>query len=651
MTRRAARRPADRTATAPTRVHGPRGAGRSASVALASSPQAVATALASAASAPGGAVDAQGTHPRAGAREPGASPWLGAERAPSKLFEALLALERRATAWTPLPDTGVAPATTAGAFLDWWMHLAASPAKQWELALTGVGLVAQAGGIVAGVRDEAAPLPQDKRFADPAWSLPPYRVWAQGFLLAERWWDLATRGVPGVDPHRAQMVAFGARQWLDLMSPSNFVSLNPVVQARTLQEGGLNLVRGGAHALEDAWRVATDQPPAGAEKWVVGRNLAVTPGRVVLRTPLMELIQYAPATPQVHAEPVLLVPAWIMKYYILDLSPSNSMVRSLVERGHTVFAISWKNPRAEERSFGMADYDRLGVRAALDAIGRIVPDRQVHAVGYCLGGTLLATCAAALARDGDERLATLSLFAAQTDFSDPGELALFIDESQVAFLENLMARTGYLDKHQMASTFQMLRSNDLVWSYRLHSQLLGERRPMSDLMAWNADGTRLPERMHREYLRGFFLKNALAHGEWTVDGRPVNLRDLRVPIFNVGAVQDHVAPWRSVYKLHALTDAEQTFVLTAGGHNVGIVNPPGDARASYRTRRRSPGDRLLGADEWVARTEPVAGSWWTAWGEWLEQHSSARVAPPSMGAPAGGLPPLEAAPGAYVLER
>jgi polyhydroxyalkanoate synthase len=364
----------------------------------------------------------------------------------------------------------------------------------------------------------------------------------------------------------------------------------------------------------------------------------------------MELIQYAPTTPRVHAEPILIVPAWIMKYYILDLSPSNSMIRWLVERGHTVFAISWKNPGANERDLGMADYDHLGVRAALDAIGRIVPRARVHAVGYCLGGTLLATVAAALARDGDERLATVSLFAAQTDFTDPGELALFIDESQVVFLENLMARSGYLDKRQMASTFQMLRSNDLIWSHRLSSHLLGERRPVTDVMAWNADGTRLPYRMHREYLRGFFLRNALAHGEWQVDGRAVNLDDIHVPVFSVGAVQDHVAPWRSVYKLHALTDAEQTFVLTAGGHNVGIVNPPGgDARASYRKRTWHAGDRLLTPDEWLDVTESVAGSWWTTWGTWLDAHSSTQVAPPALGAP--GLPPLDAAPGRYVLER
>jgi len=593
----------------------------------------------------------QTTAVRAGARERGASPWLGADEPPSALFEALLALERRLTASWPVPDPGVAPATIAGAVLDWWMHLAASPAKQWELALAGAGLAAQALAVAAGQPDAVAPLPQDKRFADAAWSQSPYRAMAQAFLLQERWWDLATRGVPGVDPHHAKMVAFGARQWLDMASPSNFVATNPVVQARTLREAGANLVRGAGHALEDAWRAANDRPPVGADAWVVGETVASTPGSVVLRTPLMELIQYVPSTPTVHAEPVFIVPAWIMKYYVLDLSPSNSMIRWLVAQGHTVFAISWKNPGPEERDFGMADYDHLGVRAALDAIGRIVPGERVHAVGYCLGGTLLSTVAAALARDGDTRLATVSLFAAQTDFTDPGELALFIDESQVAFLEGLMARTGYLDKRQMAGTFQMLRSNDLIWSYRLHSQLLGERRPMTDLMAWNADGTRLPYRMHVEYLRGFFLRNALAHGEWMVDGRPVNLDDIHVPIFSVGAVQDHVAPWRSVYKLHALTDAEQTFVLTAGGHNVGIVNPPSEPRASYRMRVWHAGDRLLTPEEWLAATQPVSGSWWTPWAEWLARHSSRRVRPPTMGAPRAGLVPLEPAPGRYVRER
>jgi polyhydroxyalkanoate synthase len=585
-----------------------------------------------------------------GTQERAASPWLGKHGPPSALFEACQSLERQLTSWWPVPAAGVAPATMSGAFMDWWMHLAASPAKQWELGLYGTEQLLRTWSVLAGRGDSVAPLPQDKRFADPAWAEAPWHWIAQAFLLQERWWDRATRGVPGVDPHHEQMVRFGARQFLDMAAPTNFVSTNPVVQQRTAHEGGWNLVRGFAHLLEDTWREAGDLPPVGGEAFQPGRNVAVTPGRVVLRTRLMELIQYEPTTATVHPEPVLIVPAWIMKYYVLDLSPANSLIRYLVDRGHTVFAISWKNPGREERDLGMEAYDDFGVRAALDAIRTIVPGRRVHATGYCLGGTLLATVAAALGRDGDDALRTLSLFAAQTDFTEPGELALFVDESQVAFLEGLMARTGFLDKRQMRTTFQFMRSQDMIWSYRLYSHLLGERRPMNDLMAWNADGTRMPARMHAEYLRGFFLHNALARGDWQVDGRPVNLGDIRVPVFNVGTVQDHVAPWRSVFKLHALTPAEQTFVLTAGGHNTGIVDPPGNPRASYRVRTWHSGDRLLTPDEWLGATAPVAGSWWTPWSEWLARHSGRpRVAPPSMGART--LPPLDAAPGRYVHQR
>jgi polyhydroxyalkanoate synthase subunit PhaC len=587
----------------------------------------------------------------AGSRERAGSPWLGRGPAASESFPAWQQLERQLASWLPIPGTVVAPATALGAFMDWWTHLLGSPAKQWELAQTAWTQALAAGRAAALGRDALRPMPQDKRFADPTWAQPPYRYFAQAFLLQEQVWQCATAGVPGVSRHHEQMVAFAARQWLDMAAPSNFISTNPVVQRRTLQEGGMNLARGLAHALEDAWREAADLPPAGADAYEVGRNVAVTPGRVVLRNQLMELIQYAPATKRVHAEPVLIVPAWIMKYYVLDLSPHNSLIKHLVDHGHTVFAISWKNPDADDRDLGFEAYDHLGVRAALQAIRTIVPGTRVHAAGYCLGGTLLAIVAAALGRTRDNPLQTVTLLAAQTDFTDPGEIALFIDEGQVAFLENLMWRHGYLDKSQMKRTFQMLRSSDLVWSYRLTNQLLGERQPMSDLMAWNADGTRLPYRMHLEYLRGLFLHNALARGEWRVDGTPVNLGDIRLPIFNVGAVQDHVAPWRSVFKLHALTDAEQTFVLTAGGHNVGIVNPPGQALSSYRLRHWKHGDRLLTPDEWLDATAPVAGSWWTAWGRWLAQHSTRRVAPPPMGAARAGLPVLDEAPGRYVDQR
>ena len=592
------------------------------------------------------------TDPRAGSREPAASPWLDGSSDRVIPVADVKPAGPRLEPWALVAGSVVAPATTLGAFMDWWTHLVGSPAKQLELARAGAEQWRRAWE-VAVTGTTVQPLPQDKRFTDPAWQLPPYRGLMQAFLLEEQWWQRATTEIRGVTAHHEQMVSFAARQWLDMTAPSNFVLTNPVVQRQTLQECGLNLVRGAAFAFEDAGRDAADLPPAGAEAFDIGRTVAITPGRIVLRNRLMELIQYAPTTPTVHLEPVLIVPAWIMKYYVLDLSPGNSLVRHLVDHGYTVFAISWKNPTDEDRDLGMDDYVELGVRAALRAICTIVPGAKVHATGYCLGGTLLTTVAAALGRaDGTETpLKTLTLLAAQTDFTAPGEIGLFIDEGQVASLENLMAQRGYLDKQQMQSTFQMLRSNDLVWSYRLQSQLLGQRRPLTDLMAWNADGTRLPERMHSEYLRGMYLNNALARGEWRVDGKPVHLSDIRVPIFNVGTAQDHVAPWRSVFRLQALTDAEQTFVLTTGGHNVGIVNPPGQAKSSYRMRTWHAGDRLMTPDDWLAGTQPVSGTWSTAWEKWLRQNSTRRVAPPSIGAVKQGLPPLDAAPGQYVHER
>lgn len=590
-----------------------------------------------------------------GLRERRDSPWLrdAATRAAPEATAPTPPLDRPWEIESPFPTT-VAPTTALGAFFDWWTNLAASPAKQAELAHEAAQLAADSWSVWHG-QQVIDPLPQDKRFADPAWQQMPYRGLAQSFQLWQRWWHHATTGVPGITRHHEDMVSFAARQWLDMIAPSNFVSTNPVVLKRTAEQGGLNLLAGAQHAVDDVRRELADLPPLGAERYQPGVDVAITPGRVVLRNRLMELIQYEPTTPTVHPEPVLIVPAWIMKYYVLDLSPSNSMVRFLVSQGFTVFAISWKNPGSDDRDLGMDDYARLGVLDALEEIARIVPGASVHAAGYCLGGTLLSTVAAWLGRHGRTAhkgapLKTVSLFAAQTDFTEPGELALFVDEAQVAFLERLMARRGYLDKRQMRATFQLLRSNDLVWSHRLRSHLLGEREPINDLMAWNADGTRLPYRMHMEYLQGLFLHNALARGEWRVQGSPVHLSDIRVPVFNVGTVQDHVAPWRSVYKLNSLCDAEQTFVLTAGGHNVGIVNPPGNPiPSSYRLHTRQASDPLLTPDEWLAATPLNPGSWWTAWVAWLGQHSGRRRAPPSLGA--GRTPPTERAPGLYVLER
>ncbi|HET9350568.1 MAG TPA: alpha/beta fold hydrolase, partial [Burkholderiales bacterium] len=376
-----------------------------------------------------------------------------------------------------------------------------------------------------------------------------------------------------------------------------------------------------------------------------------TPGSVVLRNRLIELIQYAPTTPQVHPEPVLIVPAWIMKYYVLDLSPENSLVTYLVDRGHTVFMISWKNPGPSDRDLSMDDYLELGVMQALEAIGRIVPGRKVHLAGYCLGGTLSAIAAALMARSRDEPLASLTLLAAQVDFAEAGELMLFIDNSQVSLLEDMMRAQGYLDTRQMAGAFQLLRSNDLVWSRRVREYLLGKRAPLSDLMAWNSDTTRMPYRMHAGYLRHLFLDNDLSAGRYEARGRRVALTDIKVPLFAVGTVRDHVAPWRSVYKAGLYTDSDVTFVLASGGHNAGIISEPGHEGRSYQIGSRRHDEPYIDPDAWAEQAARHAGSWWPEWHRWLAERSAPPGSAPRMGNAEAGLAPIAPAPGRYVMEH
>jgi len=550
---------------------------------------------------------------------------------------------------------GLSPMALIGAYMDWASHIAFAPGKQsqlFEKALKkALRLAMYANRRVVdrnGVEPCIVPLPQDRRFAGEAWQNPPYDYMYQAFLLGQQWWHNAVTGVRGVTKRDEDMVAFATRQFLDVFSPSNTLFTNPEVAERTRRDGGMNLVRGLRNYAEDWERAVGGRPPVGAEQFEPGRNVAITPGTVVYRNRLIELIQYAPATAKVRPEPVLIVPAWIMKYYILDLSPANSLVKFLTERGHTVFMISWKNPGPEDRDLSMEDYRTLGVMAALDAVGAIVPDRKVHGVGYCLGGTLLAIAAATMARDGDERFRTVSFFAAQADFKEAGELTLFINESQLSFLEDMMWEQGFLDTKQMAGAFQILRSNDLVWSRMVHDYLMGERAPMTDLMAWNADATRMPYRMHAEYLRHLFLDNDLAEGRYRTDGRDVALTAIRTPLFTVGTEQDHVAPWRSVYKFHLLTDADITFVLTSGGHNAGIVSEPGHPHRHFRVALRRRTDNYVDPDAWTAGTPAREGSWWPRWSDWLIAHSGEPVAPPAMGAAQSGSAPACDAPGTYV---
>jgi polyhydroxyalkanoate synthase len=503
----------------------------------------------------------------------------------------------------------------------------------------------------AGTPPCVEPLPQDRRFASPEWQQPPFNFFYQWFLLNQQWWWNATNNIRGMSRQKEKALSFMARQVLDIVSPSNFVATNPEVLKAASMSGGLNFMRGFANLLQDMERTVAGRKPLGTEAFVVGRDVALTPGQVVFRNRLIELIQYTPTTETVYAEPILIVPAPIMKYYILDLSPDNSMVRYLVEQGYTVFMISWKNPGPEDRDLSMDDYRRIGIRAALRVVEAIVPAVKPHAVGYCLGGILLTTAAAAMARDGEERIGTITLFTTELDFSEPGELMPFIDESQVAYLEDVMWDQGYLDGKQFAGAFQLLRSNDLIWSKIMREYLLGERQGMSDLMAWNADVTRAPYEMHAELLRSLFLDNDLAEGHYKVEGRPVVIADIHQPIFAVATAEDHVAPWKSVYKLHLLADTDVTFLLANGGHNAGVVSEPGHRNRHYQVATQHEGERHLDADTWAATVPINEGSWWPEWHRWLVERSSPeRVLSRPLGAADRGFPVLGPAPGAYVFQ-
>ncbi len=550
---------------------------------------------------------------------------------------------------------GIAWPSLVSAWADWYWHLAAAPGKQMELAskaqrkASRFALYAMecAQGTGAPCIE---PLPQDRRFVDSGWQEFPFNLIHQSFLLTQQWLWNATNHVTGVSRHHERMVTFTARQALDVMSPTNFIWTNPEVIARTVETGGQNLVQGAADWWRDSLALFAGKPRSDGLTFRPGHEVAITPGKVVMRNDLIELIQYQPATDTVYTQPVLIVPSPILKYYILDLSPSNSLVRYLVGKGHTVFMLSWRNPDARDRELGVDHYLRLGIRAAIDAASAIT-GQKLHAVGYCLGGTFLAALAASMAGAGDDRLGSLTLLAAEVDFTEAGELSIFIDDSQLAYLEDLTWEQGYLDGKQMSGAFTLLNSNDLIWSRIVRQYLMAEPQKLTDLSAWNIDTTRLPHRMHTEYLRNLYLNNDLASGRMRYDGRSIALSDIRAPVFVVGTERDHVAPWKSVYMLNLYADADITFCLTSGGHNVGIVNPP-EAEAPprhYRIATKKEGDRYIDPDRWFARTVAQTGSWWPAWQAWLEERSGERGKPPTMGN--RDFVPMEKAPGTYVLMR
>ena len=548
---------------------------------------------------------------------------------------------------------GMSPVDLVLSYLDWASHLAISPGRRMLLAqslvnkLGALGVYSIASLLKKDVEGPASKL--ERRVSGEAWQQWPFNVFAQTHQTTKDWWHEATLNVDGVRGDHEVLVNAVAEQILDIFNPANYPLTNPEVLKTTREEKGKNLLRGLRFLVKDRVRDAANTGFEENEAFKVGETVAVTPGKVIFQNDLLELIQYAPATDTVAAEPVLICPPWIMKYYILDLSPKNSMVKYLTGQGKTVFMISWKNPTKDDRDTSFDDYRSQGLMQAIDAVSAICPDQAINAVGYCIGGTLMTIAAATMARDGDDRLGSISLFAAQADFSEAGDILRFISPSQISFLEKLMWKQGYLGIENMGGAFSALRASDLIYAGAVDRYLLGKESTPNDLMAWNADGTRMPYRMHSEYLKKLYLENQLARNKFEVDGKPISVGDIKAPLFVLGTETDHVAPWVSVYKLVDLTDGELTFTLTSGGHNAGVVSGPQHPRRRYRTHTRQPGDNYMDPATWFETREPQQGSWWPRWNEWLDQQSSSKVAPPRMGAARKGYKPLRDAPGEYVL--
>lgn len=539
---------------------------------------------------------------------------------------------------------GLSPADLETAYFSWMVQLLQSPGTLTRLALYPM---LNANDYISNLIHNAKPgNGHDVRFHTENWSFYPWRLWAEQFLQIEDWCLQAATKVPGLSVPVKRTVAFRTRQVLDALSPSNFVLTNPDLFRETIRSDGNNLIRGTELAIQDFVEKVTGAPPAGVENFIPGKQVAVTKGKVIFKNHLIELIQYEAQTKQVYKEPILMIPAWIMKYYILDLLPENSLVNWLVQQGHTVFIVSWLNPDSEDRNLGLDDYYKLGAMAAIDAVSAAIPNTKIQLMGYCLGGTLAMITAAAMSKNNDNRIKSLTLLAAQGDFTEAGELLLFITKSEVNFLKSMMWEQGYLDTKQMSGSFQMLRSYDLIWSKMVQDYMHGTQRGMIALLAWNADATRMPYKMHSEYLEKLFLNNDFAEGRFTVEGKHIVAENIQIPAFVVSTEKDHVAPWKSVYKTHLLINSDITFVLANGGHNAGIVSEPGHEGRSYFIRERTKDSAYLDPGTWLTEAESRSGSWWTAWHKWLVKQSTPKlVTPPILNEK---LPP---APGTYVLKK
>ncbi|MDK2123542.1 PHA/PHB synthase family protein [Parachitinimonas caeni] len=570
-----------------------------------------------------------------------------AQKLMSDQFQRMAAGERPLS----IPD----PEIVAATFGRWWQQAAGNPqpliknqmafwldyAELWQRSLGQWWLARPAEPV-------AAPPAGDKRFKDEMWAQNAlFDFTKQAYLLASRHIQTTVDDVEGLDPHTAQQVAFYTRQLVDALAPTNFVATNPAALKATLETGGENLISGLSHMLEDLERNNGRLMPkmTDLDAFRLGENIATTPGKVVFRNALIELIQYAPSTEKVHQRPLLVVPPWINKFYILDLKPKNSLIKWLVDQGHTTFVISWVNPDETLRHKNFEDYLREGTLAALKAIEEETGQHQVNVAAYCIGGTLLAATLAWLAAQGEDRVASATFFTTLLDFSDVGELSVFIDDAQIRKIEEYMAEKGFLEGHQMANVFNMLRENDLIWSFVVNNYLLGKAPMPFDLLYWNCDSTRMPAAMHSFYLRNMYLENKLCQpGGITLGGVPIDLGKIEVPAYFISAREDHIAPWKSTYAGARKLSGPVRFVLGGSGHIAGIVNPPSANKYGYSTNPALPGS----PEQWLEQATAHEGSWWLDWAKWVEAHQGKLVAART---PGRKLKPLEDAPGSYVKIR
>jgi polyhydroxyalkanoate synthase len=547
------------------------------------------------------------------------------------------------------------PLNIGQAFVEMMGQLAANPARlaeaQMNLWADYMRLWQSTARRMLGEEAEpvVAPDPADKRFKDEAWqNNEVFDYIKQSYLLSARWVQSVVGGVEGVDEKTARKLDFYTRQFVDAMAPTNFALTNPEVLRLTAETGGDNLLKGLNNLLEDLERgkgqLAIRMTDLDAFK--IGENIAATPGKVVYQNDLIQLIQYEPTTKEVQKRPLMIIPPWINKYYILDLKPKNSFVKWAVDQGHTVFMLSWVNPDETLAAKGFADYMKEGPLAALDEICKITGEPEVNAIGYCLGGTLLATTLAYMSVKKDRRVASATFFTTMVDFEEAGELEVFIDEEQIAALEDRMNKRGFLEGSEMATTFNMLRANDLIWSFVINNYLMGKEPFPFDLLYWNSDSTRMPAAMHSFYLRNMYQKNKLIEaGGIVIDKVPIDLKKVDLPVYILATREDHIAPWKSAFAGTKAYSGPVRFVLAASGHIAGVVNPPAANKYNHWINPKP----AATPEAWLAKATSHPGSWWPDWHEWISKQDGKKVKARPPGC--GKAKTLDEAPGSYVKVR